>query len=169
MPKNYRFNHEPPNYVCPFCELLAGHESEYNKKQDIVFQNAQVTAFVAPKWWVNNPGHVLVIPNEHHENIYSIPDEILAEVYKVAKKIATALRSTYDCQGTSTRQHNEPAGDQDVWHFHVHVYPRYDNDKLYQNNNKASFVNAKARAPYAEKLRNFLASSEAEVGRLGAA
>ncbi len=150
------FNHQPPDYVCPFCELLAGNESEYNKKQDIVFQNEYATACVAPKWWVNNHGHVLVIPNKHIENLYDISDDDLAEVYKVVKKVATAVRSTYDCQGTSTRQHNEPAGNQDVWHFHVHIYPRYDNDDLYKNHDKKAFVSAVARAPFAEKLRNFL-------------
>lgn len=150
------FNHEPSDYACPFCELLSGRESEYNKKQDIIFQNEYATASVAPKWWVDNPGHVLVMPNQHVENIYDIADDLLGEVYKVAKKVAIALRSTYNCQGTSTRQHNEPAGDQDVWHFHVHVYPRYDHDKLYQNHDKKKFVDAEARVPYAKKLRDFL-------------
>jgi histidine triad (HIT) family protein len=153
------FNHEPKDYICPFCQLLGGIESEYNKKQDIVFQNEYATASIAPKWWVNNPGHVLVIPNKHYENLYDIPDDELAEVYKVVKKVAIAMRNTYDCEGTSTRQHNEPAGHQDVWHFHVHVYPRYTDDKLHQNHDQKGFVSAEERLPYAEKLRAFLANS----------
>jgi histidine triad (HIT) family protein len=135
---------------------LGGREDKYNVEQDIVYQNEFATAFIAPKWWVNNLGHILVVPNKHYENIYVIPDEQIAEVYKVVKKMAIAIRNTYDCQGTSTRQHNEPAGGQDVWHFHVHVYPRYDEDRLYQNHDHKSFVDAKARAPYAEKLRAYL-------------
>jgi histidine triad (HIT) family protein len=152
------FNHQPADYVCPFCQLLAGNESEYNKTQDIVFQNEYATASVAPKWWVNNHGHVLVVPNKHYENLYDIPDEVLGEVYKVVKKVAIALRSTYGCDGTSTRQHNEPAGNQDVWHFHVHVYPRYKDDDLYKNHDKKEFVDAAARKPFANKLREFLDS-----------
>jgi histidine triad (HIT) family protein len=124
--------------------------------QDIIFQNEFATATIAPNWWIDNPGHVLVVPNKHYENIYDIPDDILGEVYKVVKKVAVAIRSTYDCQGTSTRQHNEPAGNQDLWHFHAHVFPRYDHDKLYQNHEKKAFVDAAARLPYAEKLRQFL-------------
>lgn len=151
------FSHEPPGYVCPFCQLLTGVESEHNKKQDIVYQNKHATAIVAPKWWVNNPGSALVVPNKHYENIYSIPDDALAETYKVVKKVAIAVRSTYGCEGTSTRQHNEPAGHQDVWHFHVHVYPRYTDDRLYQNHDRARFVGFDKRFPYAEKLRTFLA------------
>ena len=150
------FNHQPPDYVCPFCQLLAGIESEHNKQQDIVFQNDYATASIAPKWWVNNPGHVLVVPNKHYENIYDIPDDVLAEAYKVVKKVAIAIRSTYDCGGTSTRQHNEPVGYQDVWHFHVHVYPRHTDDKLYENHDQKGFVGAEQRLPYAKKLRKFL-------------
>lgn len=156
------FSHQPKDYVCPFCAFLNGREDEYNAQEDIVYQNEHATAFIAPKWWVNNPGHVLVVPNKHYENIYVIPDEEIAEAYKVVKKMATAIRNTYDCQGTSTRQHNEPAGGQDVWHFHVHVYPRYDEDRLYQNHDNKGFVDAKARAPYAKKLKTY-ADKEAQA------
>jgi histidine triad (HIT) family protein len=106
---------------------------------------------------VNNPGHAIVIPNHHYENLYTIPESSLIEVYKTVKKIATAIRQTYDgCTGTSTRQHNEPAGNQDVWHFHVHVYPRYKEDKLYQNHDNKRFVSPKERKPYASRLRKYL-------------
>jgi histidine triad (HIT) family protein len=153
------FNHEPEGYLCPLCEFIGGREDKYNSKNDIVYENSSTMAFIAPKMWVNNRGHVLVIPKKHFENIYSIPDDQIAEVYKTAKQLAIAVRSTYDCDGTSTRQHNEPAGHQDVWHFHVHVYPRYTGDELYQNHDQAGFVDAEARAPYAEKLRKYFAKS----------
>ena len=157
------FNHQPKDYVCPFCNLIAGNDNEYSKQQDIVFRNNFTTAFITPKWWVNNPGHVLVVPNRHCENIYDIQDEQIAEVYKVVKKLAIAIRSTYNCDGTSTRQHNEPAGNQDVWHFHVHVFPRYEGDKLYHNHDKKSFVDASARVPYAEKLRAYFKFLPTEI------
>lgn len=151
--------HEPENYVCPFCNFLAGTETDYNQKQDIVYQNEFTTAFVSPKSWVNNVGHVLVVPNKHFESLYNIPNSLLAEVYKTVKKVAIAVRGSYECNGVSTRQHNEPAGDQDVWHFHVHVFPRYNNDQLYKNHDQYGFVDAKTRLPYAEKLRNYFASN----------
>ena len=47
------------------------------------------------------------------------------------RRIAIALKEAFGCDGTSTRQHNEPAGNQDLWHLHVHVFPRYDGDDLY--------------------------------------
>ncbi|HSX06787.1 MAG TPA: HIT domain-containing protein [Candidatus Saccharimonadia bacterium] len=153
------FSHEPEGYVCPFCKFLTGSPDKYSSENDIVYRNEFTTAFIAPKWWINNKGHVLVIPNKHYENIYSIPDSQLAEVYKTVKKVATAIRSTYGCEGTSTRQHNEPAGNQDVWHFHAHVYPRYENDKLYHNHDQAAFAETRLRTPYAEKLRTYFAEN----------
>jgi histidine triad (HIT) family protein len=154
------FNHEPTDYQCPFCAAIHGHSDEFTSQDDIVYRNEFATAKISPKWWTKNPGHVLVVPNEHYENIYDIPEELLGEVYKVAQKIAIAIRSTYGCDGTSTRQHNEPSGNQAVWHLHVHVFPRYENDQLYQNHDKKDFVDAAARAPYAEKLRAYFASQK---------
>jgi histidine triad (HIT) family protein len=149
------YNHAPPEYVCPFCSLVDGNGDTHSRPDDIVYKNEFATAFIAAKWWVSNPGHVLVIPNEHYENIYDIPDNVLGEVYKLSKKVALAIRATYGCDGTSTRQHNEPAGDQVIWHLHVHVFPRYEGDQLYQSHNNKSYADAKSRAPYAKKLRRY--------------
>lgn len=149
--------HAPNGYICPFCLIASGGEDAYTQKQDIVFEDGSTMAFIASRWWVNNPGSVLVIPKQHFENIYEIPPELLAEVHKTGQKIALAMKESYGCDGVSTRQHNEPAGGQDVWHFHVQVLPRYTNDKLYQNNDNNRFVSAEERLPFAETLRDKLA------------
>jgi histidine triad (HIT) family protein len=151
------FSHEPKDYSCPFCNFLAGKITDYNKPEDIVYKNKSVTAFIAPTEWFNNMGNVLVIPNVHYENIYDIPDEEITEVYEAVKKIAIAIRLTYGCDGISTGQHNEPAGDQEVYHFHTHVFPRYVDDELYLSHGKRGFVDAATRAPYAKKLRAYFA------------
>lgn len=149
--------HQTENYQCPFCDWLAGNETEYKQNSDIVFQDNSITAFISPKWWVNNPGHVIVIPNRHTENLYDIDDETLSHIAKAVKRIAYAIRQTYDgCTGISTRQHNEPDGNQDVWHFHTHIFPRFPNDRLYENHQNKRFVAAKERKPYADLLRNSL-------------
>lgn len=99
---------------------------------------------------------MVVIPKEHYENVYDIPDNILSEVYITAKKIAIAMKTTYQCEGTSMRQHNEPAGNQDVWHFHTHVFPRFKGDDLYLNNSKTRLVlTYQERKPYADMLREY--------------
>ena len=151
------FNHAASDYKCPFCLLVHRLSDGNNDEHDIIFQNKHATALISAKWWVNNPGHAFIIPNQHYENLYEIPDEDLAEVYKVVKQVAIAMRKTYNCEGTSTRQHNEPSGNQHVWHMHVHVFPRYKDDELYSNHNNCRFTNHNERQPYAEMLRKHLA------------
>src|SRR5260370_23703594 len=112
-------SHEPTDYECPFCEFIAGTITEFNNQNDIVYQDNRTTAFIGPIAARSNIGHVLVVPNEHYENIYSIPDEDLALVDKVVKKVATAMRGTYGCPGISIRQNNETAGDQQHWQMPV--------------------------------------------------
>lgn len=65
------------------------------------------------------------------------------------------MKQVYECDGTSIRQHNEPAGGQDMWHYHMHVFPRYTDDDLYHA--KARLTTPSERRPYAEKLRSVLA------------
>ena len=136
--------------------VAGGGETPRNRQEDVVYRDDSVTAFVSPKWWEQNPGHVLVVPNAHLENVYEISERALGQVYSVARRIAVALCDAYACDGTSMRQHNEPAGNQDVWHFHVHVFPRYAGDDLYRNIDRAVWVDANRRAEYASTLRPHL-------------
>ncbi len=129
------YNHEPESYVCPLCSTAKGIETDSNKKSDIVFEDECVIAYISPRWWKNNPGNVMVIPKKHVENIFDISDELLSQVYILGKQIAIGMKETYACDGTSFRQHNEPAGNQNVWHFHLHVFPRWTDDELYLNHN----------------------------------
>lgn len=150
-------SHAPAGYECPFCALVAGSDTELNARSDIILRDDHTTAFVSPKWWESCPGHVIVVPNEHYENLYEMPDESLGAVYAVAARVARALRASYDCEGTSTRQHNEPGAGQDVWHFHVHVFPRYAGDDLYLRDREVRWPSQAERVPYAERLRSALA------------
>ncbi|TDC14335.1 HIT family protein, partial [Kribbella albertanoniae] len=125
------FNHEPAGYECPLCLVASGGEDELTSQQDVVLRTERTTAFVASRWWPNNLGHVLVVPNAHHENLYDLPAPDGHAVHDAVRAIAIGIRSTYGCAGVSIRQHNEPAGYQDAWHHHVHVFPRYPGDNLY--------------------------------------
>lgn len=147
------FNHEPEEYACPFCLLLAGGEGEVNSQRDIVCRTGDALAFIAPRWWPNTPGHVLVVPAAHHENLYDLPDRYGHAVHDLVRRVAVGMRGSYGCGGVSTRQHNEPDGDQNVWHYHVHVFPRYDGDNLYGSRAPHGFEPAARRRPYAERLR----------------
>lgn len=148
--------HEPAGYKCPFCALLQGVSTAVNHQDDIVARNETATALISPRWWPRNHGHVIIIPNAHHENIYSLPAKFGHGVHDLAREIAVAQRSCYPCTGTTIRQHNEPNGGQDVWHHHVHVFPRYCGDDLYTSLPLPGFATYGQRQVHAEKLRNYL-------------
>src|SRR5947207_14256607 len=86
-----------------------------------------------PNWLPSNPGGVLVIPNAHYENVYDLPPELGTPIQRAVRSASIAMKTAFGCDGVSTRQHNEPAGNQDVWHFHVHVFPRWEGDELYRS------------------------------------
>jgi histidine triad (HIT) family protein len=149
-------SHAPTGYECPFCRLLRGVDDELNTQDDIVWADERTTAFISPKWWPANQGHVIVIPNTHAENLHDIAEEDLCAVTATTKRIALALKQAYGCDGISTRQHNEPAGNQDVWHLHVHVFPRWEGDGLYERHDEARWASPGERSLYAKKLRTAL-------------
>jgi histidine triad (HIT) family protein len=152
------YNHAPGDYACPFCQLVNGGETAISDQDDIVVRDEFVTAFMAGGGWPNNKGHVLVVPNVHYENVYDLPPELGAPIQQATRSLALAFKATYGCDGVSTRQHNEPHGNQDVWHYHVHVFPRYENDHLYLS--RRQNISREERAMYARKLRQQLRSGE---------
>lgn len=156
------FNHEPPGYQCPFCAVLQGRDTARPSQDDIVARRERATALIASSWWPRNPGHVLVVPNARYENLYDLPGEHAHPVHDLSREIAVALRHAYGCDGVSTRQHNGPAGDQTVWHYHVHVFPRYEDDHLYGS--VPAFAPPEQRQVYAERLRTWLAGRAVDAG-----
>lgn len=109
------YSHEPENYICPLCQIVRGETTEKGSQEEaVIYRDESITAFIAGKWWRSNPGHVIIIPNKHIENIYDMPEEIGHKIFDFSKKISIVLKKTYRCDGISTRQHNEPVGNQDV-------------------------------------------------------
>ena len=149
------FSHAPAGYVCPFCLVVQGIENEHvhTLQDDVVYRDEDVTSFVCAAFWPNNPGHVLVVPNAHFENIYTMSGELLGKIQEVGRIAGLGFKELYHCDGVSSRQHNEPAGNQDVWHYHLHVYPRYEDDRLYFTTRRST--TPEERRPYAEKLKRW--------------
>ena len=144
------------------CSNMLGRYSEFHTAADVVHEDEDTYAFISPHWYESHPGHALVVPRAHFENLYQIPAEILGRVYAAVQRIAVAMRGSYQCRGISTRQNNEPSGGQDVWHLHVHIFPCHGADGSRNYLGEFRFADAAARAPYAQKLRDRLARMSAE-------
>jgi histidine triad (HIT) family protein len=151
------YNHAPENYVCPLCQIAKGEvTSRGSQEEAVIFRDARVTAFIAGLWWRSNPGHVIVIPNIHQENIYEIKPGLGGHIFDLTRQVAIALKHMYVCDGVTVRQNNEPAGGQDTWHYHVHVIPRMTDDHHYDNLQNTYWPAMDEKRPYADKLRDFL-------------
>ena len=108
---------------CIFCEIVAG-----NIPAAKVYEDEDVLAFmdIAPA----NPGHTLVIPKQHYRNIYDMPAEIGSKIMQVSIPIANAIKTALNPDGLNLFQANEAAGFQTVFHFHLHLIPRWENDSI---------------------------------------
>lgn len=149
------YNHAPTDYICPICVGIKGTQSDDTliRPTDIVFQDDLVTVFIGSYFIGHNSGHAIVVPNEHYENLYDVPENVGAHIFKTAQKMAIALKKAYQCDGITTQQNNEPHGGQHAFHYHLHVFPRYENDEIFAHMNTKRLTTADERKPFAEKLK----------------
>lgn len=73
-------------------------------------------------------GHALILPKEHFADLYEIDDAVAAKVLPLAKKMAARMKKAYSCDGFNLVQNNGKCAGQTVFHFHVHMIPRYADD-----------------------------------------
>jgi len=158
------YNHAPKDYICPLCLTAKGIENENTmaKKADVFYQDDLVFAMVNSKFVGKNPGHVIVCPNDHYENIYDLPEKVGHRIFDIAKQVAIALKKIRNYDGVMTRQNNEPASDQHAFHFHFHVFPRFNGDILLENMTKARVSTPEERLPFANDLRNYFNSVKSQ-------
>jgi histidine triad (HIT) family protein len=108
---------------CIFCKIATG-EAPAN----IVQEDEHTVAFMDLNPWTR--GHALVIPRRHSRNLYEIEDGDLDRTLEAAKRLALAMRERLGCDGLNLLNSSEPAAWQTVFHFHVHVIPRYEDDPM---------------------------------------
>lgn len=107
---------------CIFCDILSG-----KLPASVVFQDERCTAImdIQPV----NPGHVLVIPNSHAACLADLEGEVGSELFRVAQRVAAALRTSgLRCEGVNLFLADGEAAGQEVFHVHLHVFPRYRGD-----------------------------------------
>ena len=107
---------------CIFCKIAAGEIPSYTIYEDDDFK---VFLDVNPA----TKGHALIVPKTHYANIYEIDEEIAAKAMKIAKKLATKMTEVLKCDGFNLLQNNNEAAGQTVFHFHMHLIPRYLDSK----------------------------------------
>ena len=91
-----------------------------------LYENDEVLAFL--DIFPVNSGHALVIPKDHIENIYGIPDETLCRVTIEVKRVALAIKHALDADGVNIIMNNEEAAGQVIHHAHFHIIPRFKDD-----------------------------------------
>ena len=79
-------------------------------------------------------GHALILPKEHYKNIYDLDDAVAAKILPLAKKLASEMTEKLGADGFNILQNNNEVAGQSVFHYHMHLIPRYkdaaNNDKL---------------------------------------
>ena len=108
---------------CIFCKIVAG-ELPAQK----IHEDEHTIAFMDISPWTR--GHALVIPREHSRNLYDAPEQALERSVVAAQRLALRMRDRLGCDGVNLLHSSEPAAWQTVFHMHVHVIPRYDDDPL---------------------------------------
>lgn len=106
---------------CIFCKLANGIIPTNSIYKD---EDFNVILDLAPA----TRGHALILPKEHADNLYELPDETAAKAFVLAKKLATHMAEKFGCDGLNIVQNNGSAAGQTVFHFHMHLIPRYEND-----------------------------------------
>lgn len=111
---------------CFFCKIAAG---EIPSRK--IYEDSDLIAIMDLN--PTSKGHSLIIPKEHCTNIYDIDEDIAAKVMKTAKKLATKMTVALNCDGFNLLQNNGETAGQTMFHFHMHLIPRYkdaDNNML---------------------------------------
>ncbi len=109
------------NNDCIFCKITNGEIPSVTIYEDELFQ---VILDRGPA----SKGHALIIPKEHYEDLYDLSEEMTAKAFVLAKKLTAKMTKALTCDGFNIVQNNKEASGQTVFHFHIHLIPRFLND-----------------------------------------
>ena len=108
---------------CIFCKIAAGEIPSATLYED---EDFRVILDLSPA----SKGHALILPKEHNINLYDIDEETAAKAFVLAKKMVKKMTDVLGCDGYNVVQNNEEAAGQTVFHFHMHLIPRYKGDNV---------------------------------------
>jgi histidine triad (HIT) family protein len=131
---------------CIFCKIVAGEipaTTVYEDDETLVFMD------IGPII----KGHALVIPKKHYDPVTETPDDVLARLHVVAKKVAKAQMNGFHADGVNIMQNNGKEAGQEVEHIHIHVIPRFKGDGHHWNWNTRKYEDFGEMNELAEKMR----------------
>lgn len=116
----------PTDGSCIFCKIVAGQLPCFK-----LFEDETTIAFMD----INpvNPGHALAVAKGHWPTVDVIPADVLGAVARTAQRVAKAALAALEPTGVNLLQSNGPGAGQSVPHLHVHILPRYPDDKVRLN------------------------------------
>lgn len=103
---------------CIFCKIANGEIPTRTVYED---EDFRVILDMSPL----ADGHALLMPKEHYKDVYDMPEELLGKAYIVAKRVADMMSKALGVDGFNILQNNGKAGGQTIFHFHIHLIPRY--------------------------------------------
>lgn len=108
---------------CIFCKIANGEIPSSTLYED---EKVRVILDISPA----SKGHALILPKDHYANFYEISDEMAQHVIKTAKKMAQRMQQELGLEGLNVLQNNGELAGQTVFHYHMHLIPRYQGDKV---------------------------------------
>lgn len=106
---------------CIFCKIANGEIPSKTLYED---EDFRIILDLGPA----SKGHALILPKNHYANLYELPEETAGEVMKLAKRMAAQMTERLGCEGFNLVQNNGELAGQTVFHFHMHLIPRYRED-----------------------------------------
>lgn len=132
---------------CIFCKIANGEIPSATLYED---EDFRVILDLGPA----AKGHALILPKEHYPNLYELPDELAEKAVLLAKKMITKMKKALNCDGFNVVQNNGAPAGQTVFHFHMHLIPRYEGDYAGFGWNTGE-LNAADREEILTKMRKF--------------
>jgi len=121
---------------CLFCKIIKGEIQSFK-----IWEDEDVIAFLDINPFT--PGHTIVASKKHYKNIFDVPQKELVKIILLAQKVSKFLRKNLGVKGINFLHNSNKAGEQFIFHFHLHVIPRYSDDNLHLWPTKHCKVNLK--------------------------
>jgi histidine triad (HIT) family protein len=134
------------NGNCLFCKIAGGQLPAI-----VLYEDGRLMAIMDA--FPATPGHILIIPKAHAENFYDLPEETAAALLPLAQKLARKMKDALNPDGLNVLQNNGKAAGQVVFHYHMHLMPRYKNDGVIIKSKSHGQASAEELAEMAGKLR----------------